>query len=92
MARVRPTAEAAAGKLISAIENVWVYRMGTDQTPEAESVMNRAHELFSATCSGQLKRVLAGRSVRDFLGADWVSCHPSVERAAAEFQASLDVV
>ena len=92
MARVRTTAESAAGKLVSAIQKVWTYRIGTDQALEAESVMNRAHDLLSATRSGELNRLLAGRSVQDFLGADWVSCHPGVIRAAAAFQASLDVV
>jgi hypothetical protein len=92
MARVRTTAESAAGKVISAIQRVWTHRLGTDQASEAESVMNRAHDLLTATRNGQSEPVLAGRTVRDFLGSDWVSCHPGVERAVAEFQASLDVV
>jgi hypothetical protein len=38
--------------------------------------MNRAHDIHQAILSNRLSQFLASRSVRDYLGADWVSCHP----------------
>jgi hypothetical protein len=92
MPRKRTPANRAAGKLISAVQKVWSYRAGTEQEAEVEAVMNRATELAQAISFGRLEQMLSGRSMRDYLGADWVACHPGVDRAVRTLESALGVV
>jgi hypothetical protein len=89
MTRRRTPAALAAGKLISSIQKVWDYRTGTEQAADAEAVMNRAHDIYQAILCNRLSEVLAGRSLRDYLGRDWVSCHPGVQQGVARLEVAL---
>lgn len=51
--------------------------------------MNRAHDIYRAILTKRLPQVLAGGALRDYLGADWVSCHPGVEQGVARLEAAL---
>jgi hypothetical protein len=87
--RARTKADSAAGKLISAVQKVWAYRFGTDQAAEADAVMNRAHDLHLAILAGRLDEVLSGRTIRDYLGADWIMCHPGVDKAVKSLESAV---
>jgi len=89
MPRTRSSTEIAAGQLVSTIQKVWTYRAGTEQVAAAESVMNRAHDLLKAVKGGQLEALLAGQSVQEYLGSDWVKSHPGVARAVSDLDAEI---
>jgi hypothetical protein len=76
----------AAGRLILAIQKVENYRAGTEQAHEAHVVMNRAHDLHMAAGAGSILAVLGGKSIAQYLGADWVACHPGVVAAVAALE------
>ena len=77
----------AAGQLILAIQKVQNYRAGTKQADEAHAIMNRAHDLHLAASAGNILAVLGRNSVAQYLGADWVACHPGVVAAVAALEA-----
>jgi len=79
MSRTKTDAEIAAGKLISAIQKEWGEQLGYSIAEESESIMNLAHELLQARSAQAMIRVLDGKSARDFLGAEWVEAHASVQ-------------
>ena len=81
MPRNRTALEAAAGKLISAIQREWVTEAGESTSEVSEHVMNSAHDLLGAAKQGSVEQVLGGRSVTDYLGALWVRRHPAVAPA-----------
>jgi hypothetical protein len=89
MSRERTPLEAAAGKLISAVQKEWSELAGEPAAQEAEEVTNRAHELLQACASGSLKELLAGRSAREFLDAVWVEMHPALGAYTEAFDAAL---
>jgi hypothetical protein len=69
----------AAGKLISAIQKEWGLELGTPAADVTEDVMELAHNLLLAKSSQDMQNILGSQSVRQYLGVDWVSKHPSVE-------------
>jgi hypothetical protein len=89
MSKRRTPLEAAAGKLISAIQKEWGELAGEPAAQDAEEVMNRAHELLQASASDSVQGLLAGRSVREFLDAVWVEMHPAVVPYTEAFDAAL---
>jgi hypothetical protein len=86
MPRKKSPQRDAAGKLVSAIQKVWSYRSGTDQSDEAFHVMERAHGLVQAAASGKLSELLGNQSVVEYLGSPWVACHPGVMSAASALE------
>lgn len=81
MPRKRNPQQVAAGKLVLAIQKVQSYRAGTSQWHEAGEVMGRAHELHQAAVAGRLAGALSGKTIAQYLGANWVACHPGVMSA-----------
>jgi hypothetical protein len=72
MAR-RNELEAAAGRLIRAIQKEWSAEIGEAPASESEAVMNASHGLLQAARTPQtLAGELAGRTVAEYLGKDWV--------------------
>jgi hypothetical protein len=88
MPRKKTPTDVAAGRLVLAIQKVWGYRLGTNQAAAAEAAMNRAHDLQQAARSGTLEQLLGTRNTADYVGRDWVECHPGVKQAAANLEAS----
>jgi hypothetical protein len=89
MPRKKTATDVAAGHLVLAIQKVWGYRLGTNQAAAAETAMNRAHELQQAARGGKLEQLLGVGRAADFLGRDWVECHPGVKQAAEKLEAAL---
>lgn len=89
MPRNRTDIEAAAGRLISAVQKAWGSELGTSTANTGEHVLGRAHELLRAAQSGTLDAILASGSVADFLGALWIKRHPQVLPAIQEVQCLL---
>ena len=89
MTNRRKPLDAAAGKLISAIQKEWGELAGEPGADEAEEVMNRAHELLQASVAGSVHKLLAGRCAREFLDPVWVEMHPAVLPFAEAFDAAL---
>ena len=79
----------AAGQLVLAIQKVQNYRAGTEQAEQAHVIMNRAHDLHMAAGAGNILVKLGGKSVAQYLGADWVACHPGVVVAVAALEAEV---
>ncbi|MBV7462564.1 MULTISPECIES: hypothetical protein [unclassified Acidovorax] len=70
--------EAAAGKLISAIQKEWHSEAGQPESAASEAVMHSAHDLLQASKSGSLATVVGSGSVSSYLGNQWVQEHPRV--------------
>jgi len=92
MPRTRTTSDRAAGRLILAVQKVWGYCSGTDEAPMAEAVMNKAHDIQVAITNQRLQEVLAGRTIREYLGAAWVSSHRGVSPAVGALEQSVNGV
>jgi hypothetical protein len=93
--RDRSEIHRASGKLISAIQKVWVEEDG-EAHAIAEAVMYRAQDLGRAcsdpdlgTALSAARRVLGEQSVVEYLGAVWVEMHPVVVPAVLALQESL---
>tara|TARA_B100000965_G_scaffold87174_1_gene70686 strand:- start:1624 stop:1908 length:285 start_codon:yes stop_codon:yes gene_type:complete len=76
--KIKSISEAAAGKLISAIQKEWGSELGEPVADESEYVMGLAHELLQARTAKVMKGILDGKSIREYLGVDWVDSHASV--------------
>jgi hypothetical protein len=79
MTRERTPIEAAAGKLISAVQHEWGTEVGEPCAQESEAVMDSCHTLLQAAKTGGLSRVLGTTTVTEFLGSQWVASHPNVQ-------------
>ena len=80
MARPRTPLEAAAGKLIAAIQKEWSKEAGDAQSARSEAVMHAAHELLQAASKfDSIVSVVGSGSVSTFLGEEWVQAHPAVQ-------------
>ncbi|MFL6550376.1 MAG: hypothetical protein ACJ8OJ_16905 [Povalibacter sp.] len=75
MPRQRNPIAIAAGKLILAIEKEAL----ECKTGVAQLVLNRARTLLQASQSSSVRNLLDGRSVTEYLDADWVESHSSVK-------------
>lgn len=79
MTRARTPIEAAAGKLIAAIQKEWDIEAGEPEAAASESVMHAAHDLLQAASEfGSIANAIGSGSVSTFLGAQWVEVHPRV--------------
>ncbi|MFE1572907.1 hypothetical protein ACFIQG_13940 [Comamonas odontotermitis] len=78
MTRSRTGLEAAAGKLITAIQKEWHIEAGEPGAVASENVMHSAHLLLAASKSGSIASVIGSGSISTFLGAQWVEAHPRV--------------
>jgi len=89
MPRHRTPLEAAAGKLIVAIQKEWASEAGQPWAARSEKVMHSAHALLLAACKeGSVKSVVGPGSVRTFLGWEWVDAHPDVLPYIADLEAA----
>ncbi len=86
MPKQRGELEAAAGRLISAIQKAWGAEAGEESAPESEAVMHTSHGLLLAAKSNALAAELRRRTVAQYLGESWVGRHPSVIPAVRELQ------
>lgn len=89
MPRKRNPVGIAAGKLILAIQKECDQVIGTPAATRAERVLDRARTLLQASQSASVLNLLDGRSVAEYLGAEWVKAHPSVQPSMAAFIAAL---
>jgi hypothetical protein len=89
MPRKRTPTQAAAGKLVSAVQRVWTAQLGEVVAKESEQVMHRAHDLLGAVSRGDAMSVLESRSVIAYLGNAWVRAHPEVMPCIIAFEQAL---
>jgi len=88
MTKKRTDTEAAAGKLILAIQKEWGEELGHPVAAESEEVMGKGHDLLKAAKANELRKVLDGRTVSEYLGPSWVERHPSVTPAIEALEAA----
>jgi hypothetical protein len=81
MAKNKTELQRSVGKLISAIQKEWGQELGGDGADFSEDVLGAAHVLLQAETMDCMREVLAGRSVKQYLGDIWVQKHPSVKPA-----------
>ena len=86
MPRERTAVEAAAGKLVSAVQKEWGTELGTPSAEIGDHALGRAHELLQAAKAGTLSALLGSGGVADFLGALWVKRHPAVLPVVRELE------
>lgn len=86
MTKHRTEMEVAAGKLISAIQKEWGKELGDPVAEESYKVMSKGHCLLQAANEKQMRALLNGESVTDFLGQSWVERHQSVVPAIKELE------
>lgn len=89
MTKNRTNLEIAAGKLISAIQKEWGKEVGESVADVSESVMNKGHDLLQAANAGEIRNLLAGRSVSEYIGELWLKSHPSVKPAISKLEEEL---
>jgi hypothetical protein len=89
MPRSRTPVEAAAGKLVSAIQREWGEEAGEPTSAASEEVMHACHLLLQTAKNGSIPTLLGGRSVAEFLGERWVREHPRVWSHLQVFEALL---
>ncbi len=89
MPRKRSPTQAAAGKLVSAIQRIWAAQLGEIVAKETEQVLHRANELLAAVSRGETISVLESRSVMAYLGHAWVRAHPEVTPCIIAFEQAL---
>ena len=80
---------AAAGKLTSAIQKEWNAQAGEDDAEESENVMYASQEFLHVSTSEELRRLLNGKSIPEYLGAEWVAAHPGVLPFIKKLEATL---
>jgi hypothetical protein len=79
MTRSRTPLQAAAGKLIAAIQKEWGMEAGEPSSAESENVMHTAHALLQAASKfGSIVSVVGSGNVSTFLGERWVEAHPRI--------------
>jgi len=79
MTRSRAPLEAAAGKLIAAIQKEWDLELGEPWAATSIDVMNAAHSLLQAASKfGSVETVVGSGSIVTFLGEQWAQAHPRV--------------
>ena len=75
----RTPLEAAAGKLIAAIQKEWHAEAGEPKAAASEEVMHQSHLLLqSAKREGSITSVIGPGTLAQFLGTQWVQVHPNV--------------
>ena len=79
MKPIKTPLEAAAGKLISAIQKIWLAESGSSTGDEAEAVMHHSHDLLIGAKTGTIAATLAGGTVAEFLGEAWVASHSGIQ-------------
>ena len=89
MPKIRSNSSKAEGKLISAIQREWGEEIGDTTAAVSEEVMYSAHSLLQAENAEQMKAVLSGRSIEEYLGEIWVKRHPSVKHAVIKSKQQL---
>jgi len=90
MARKRNPVAIAAGKLILAIQRECAKAISDDDAIAGERVLYRAHTLLQASQSSSVISLLDGRTVVEYLDADWVRMHASVEPSIHAFVDALN--
>jgi hypothetical protein len=91
MPKQRTDLEAAAGKLILAIQQEWDREIGEPSAAESEAVMHSSHGLLQAAKSNAIEALLDGRSVAQYLGPSWVGRHPRVSPAIKSVELLIKV-
>jgi len=56
----------------------------------SESVMDKGHELLQAAKSGEIQKLLGGRSISEFIGELWLERHPGIKPAVSLLEAELN--
>jgi hypothetical protein len=79
MMRSRTKIEAAAGKLISAIQKEWGKELGDPIAYKSEEIMNKAHCLLQAAKNDNIASFLNDATISEFLGLSWVERHQLVK-------------
>ena len=91
MARKRNPVGIAAGRLILAIQRESSETISDDDAVAGEKVLYRAHTLLQASHSSSVISLLDGRTVVEYLDAQWVRTHPSVEPSIHAFVEALSI-
>ncbi|WP_221801838.1 hypothetical protein [Oceanobacter mangrovi] len=90
MASKKSALEQAAGKLISAIQREWGKELGESVAEVSECVMDKGHDLLRASKEREVRCILGGLSVTQYLGELWVYRHPEVKELIAQFERELE--
>jgi len=80
----------AAGKLILAIQKIYGEAVGESDAALAQKILNRAHTLLQASQSSSVVSLLDGRSVEEYLDAEWVETHPAIKPSIATLVEELN--
>jgi len=79
----------AGGKLVSAVQKVWISQGGEPNAEFSLDVLDAAHELASASNATSLAEMLGGRSVKQYLGELWVQRYPSIKPEIELFESAM---
>ena len=89
MPKEKTPLQRAAGKLISAIQKIWIAEGGESNADFSLDVMDAAHAIAQARDAKAMLQVLDGKSLRQYLGDVWVQRFPSVKPAIEQLEAAI---
>jgi hypothetical protein len=78
MTKKRTEIEAAAGRLICAIQKEWGKELAEPVAMASEEAMNKGHDLLQAATGKEVQKILNSQAVMDYIGRSWVEKHRSV--------------
>lgn len=91
MPKVKCAIEIAAGKLISAIQKEWNKEAGEPESEYSEEIMHKSHNLLRAAKSSEIKMLLNGKTVSEYLDANWVESHTSVIKYITDLEKQINL-
>jgi hypothetical protein len=72
------------------VQKEWTSELGTPAAEASFGVLNAAHDLLKAAKRDEIAKLLAGRTIRHFLGESWTSEHPDIVPVIGNLEASLN--
>jgi hypothetical protein len=89
MPRETSSLERALGRLLTSVQSEETRAVDSPEWSETHRVLTRAETLYWAAKRRTLPLALAGCSVQDYLGAQWLARHPRVLPAVQELELHL---
>ena len=90
MVKNKTKLEAAAGKLITAIQKEWHEEAGEPEADISEDVMDKGHDILQAAKNGNVYSLLNELTVKQYLGESWVDAHPNTHQSISDFVSALN--
>ena len=79
----------AAGMLTSAIQKEWIAELGDPSASESEQALHNCQALARSIAEQSFESELAGRTISEYIGEQWLRQHPAVLPAITAFESAI---